>query len=485
MTWYNHPFVQATLIGVLLGIGFVIPPLWPAGLLGVAWLFLLLVQVGSTCKQILWMWFVKSLVLSSWVWAVYPIDWLGFELGWIELPMIGLYWVTVSASLALGGIGLYVGTKLCVRYVSKQYVYLGFPILWLLAELASSLAFSLFLYGSGGSIGITFSMGYVGYLFGEHGLLIQLASIYGVYGLSLLYVTLAVIGVALYRTLYMKTLFIGVACLLLTSVLHVPANTTVREQITITVVDTTLPTEIDQAMLQVINTEILQAAKSTDSDYIIFPEDSRVFDQSTTPQVTRAVLAFTQSDTQAVLIDSGRVDQQSGSYLQAAIYDGTEKKLYQSQKRYLVPQGEYLPYIYSWLFRLVGQGNTATVLDNRLAYRVGTDTSQSHFGARIPAILFCFEVVDPKGVRRAIQERTTKAPFVAHILSHAWINHSPIFQKQLETMLRVQAIWNDIYIVSAANHATGYTVTASGVVLYPEQQAEGEYWTVGTIQIPQ
>lgn len=484
MTWYNNPFFQTTLLGILLGIGFMIPPLWPLGLLGIAGLFYQLRQQVYSWRQLWWIWFIKSLLVAIWVWRVYPIGWIGFELGWIELPMIGFYWSTVSAAMAVGGIGLYVLTKIYLRYAPRRFFIVAFPLLWLLAETVGSLAFAVFLYGPGGSIGATFSMGYVGYLLGEHAVLIQLAQIYGVYGLTVAYVAIALLGLWLYQNKYKKVLYVAGGLLLLISNLTVSEKLGDLDKIKIAVVDTVLPNTVEVSQIQAIHQEVIAAANPHNPDYVLFPEDARVFDQSLASSSLRALLSFQYAGTDTIFIDSGRIETADGALLQAAIFNTNTNELYQSQKRYLVPQGEYLPHVYSWLLTLVGGAESSQALQERLAYRVGPETSQTHFDSSIPAVLFCFEVVDPHGVARAIGEREESTPFVAHILSHAWIHHSEIFTHQLETMLRVQAIWNDTYIVSAANYAQGYTITPRGSIEYPEAVATGEHWQLGIIEIP-
>ena len=484
MSWSNHWLVQSTLLGVLLGIGFVVPALWPLGLLGVAGVFYKLSHQEYRWYQVWLVWFVKSLVFGSWLWAVYPLDWLGPVSSVGALVMIGIYWGTIAAALASGGVVLALLFSVFRRFVSLWVMYVVFPLLWLVAELVGSIAYSVFLYGPGGSVNIKFSMGYVGYLLGQHGVLIQLASVYGVYGLSVASVALAVGGVWLYQQMYRYALYAAGIAVLLSSSISVAAPNTSKHTYDIAVVDTQLPYELTTAELTATQSDILAASRELTPDYVIFPEDHRLFDQSKDEALLQAMLAFTYHDQEAVIVDSGRVDRDTGSYLQAAIYDGVEKKLYQSQKSYLVPQGEYLPYVYAWMFTLVGQAESAVVLNERLSYNVGEQTSQSHYGTRIPAVLFCFEVFDPSGVRTAVAERSTTVPFVAHVLSHAWINNSQIFEQQLQTMLQVQAIWNDVYIVSAANHAVGYTVTPTGGIWYPETKATGEYWSLGTIAIP-
>ena len=484
MDWSNHWLVQTTLLGTLLGIGFIIPALWLLGLLGVAGVIYYFLYKNPSLFQVWWIFMVKALIVSSWIWAVYPIDWLGFSLGWFELPIIGFYWSTVSASLAMGGVVLLLSVRLSKKYTSLVWIGVLMPLLWLVAELAQSIAFSIFLYGPGGTIGSTYSMGYIGYLLAEHALIIKTASIAGVYGVTIILVALAVVGLGLFIQKRYVILLLGVILLVSTSVWNTGVDEELERLLTIVTIDTFTPQDNTSDTSSSID-EAMTAAKAIKPDYIVLPEDSRHFDQSLDTKSLNAILSFWQSDTEAVIVDSGRIEVEDHFVLQAAVYDAKEKELFQAQKRYLVPQGEFLPYIYSILFSLIGQTETSEVLQNRLAYRVGPDVSQTHFSSRIPAVLFCFEVVDARGIRKVVSEREGSTPFVAHIISHAWIHPSVVFRYQLDTLLRVQAIWNDTYIVSAGNHNPGHTVTPTGRILYGETIAVGEGFEVKVIQIPE
>lgn len=486
MAWYRHWSVYTTVLGLLLGIGFVVPALWPLGLIGVAGVIYYFVYHRPTLLQAWWIYMVKASLVSVWIWAVYPIDWLGFSLGWVELPIIGFYWLTTSASLAVGGMVLaWVVRWLRVRY-SATLVLLTMPLLWLMSELVQSFAFSVFLFGPGGTIGTTYSMGYIGYLLTEHALLIEVSRIAGVYGLTVLFVAIAVLLLHYYLSGAYKTVLVAGAVILLSTGLQLTDTVTGDSSYTVVTIDTFTPPESDEraAIMQAAINDALVAVRDTNPDYVILPEDSRYINQSLDINALRAVLSFWQGDSQAVLIDSGRTELGDDVVLQSVIYDGATKEVFQSQKSYLVPQGEFLPYFYSFLFTIIGQAESSRILQDRLAYRVGPNISQAHFSQRIPGILFCFEVVDARGVQRLMRNRDTTVPFVAHIISHAWIHPSVIFRHQLDSMLRVQAIWNQTYIVSAGNHIPGYTVSPTGAITYGETIAEGEYFEAKVTQIP-
>jgi apolipoprotein N-acyltransferase len=227
----------------------------------------------------------------------------------------------------------------------------------------------------------------------------------------------------------------------------------------------------------------MQAALAIEPDYILLPEDARYFNQVGSTQLVRSQFGFRTGSPEVVIVDSGGVMIDSQLVLQSFVYNYQSSTVDQSQKRYLVPQGEFMPTLYTLGLRLFGQGELVDRVSQELAYDVGPDISQADHAPSSPGILFCFESVSPWGVRTIIHERGS-VPFVAHPVSHAWFNEPQVLWNQLERMLRVQAIWNQQYIVSAGNHVAGYLVTPTGAIVYPEPVAQGEYWQVGVVTVP-
>ena len=479
-----------TLVGLLLGVGFVVPGMWWLSVIGIAWFVheLLFRPNYYTWYWVLYIWTIKYLCALSWFWSAYPIDWLGINLGGFELLLIGMYWLSAAVWLGLGGVLLYVVSMYGVR-VGSRFVLLAMPVLWLLAEIAGAWLFSVFSYGPGAILTANFSFGYVGYHLAQHVILIMLAAWGGVYVLTIVLVLLACAALYLWRLQQRGWLGFGCVIFLFTANVSLPVQTpSTAATTTVAIVDTQTPTnswlsdEGAQYMTQQMN-QALMAAKDTGAAYILFPEDSRVFTQLGTPNQTTALLAFTQADLQSIVIDSSRFKQVDQAVLQAVVYDGSTKESYVSQKRYLVPQGEFMPTVYGAVLRLVGLGETVDQLEQRLSYTVDADLSQTPPAAGIPSVLFCFEGVAPDGVRAILQERTTDAPFVAHVVSHGWFHQPHILWSQLESMLRIQAIWNDTYIVSAGNHVLGYVVSPSGEITYPTPSTSGDVWQVGLVDI--
>lgn len=489
MAWYKS-FGITTLIGVMLGIFVVVPALWIVSLAGVAAAVWYLPTVRTRWNGVLagwWIFTVKASLALLYFWSAYPIDWLGFSLGPLEPVIIFFYWLTGSLWLGVGGVGLYIGLRLVYK-VSTYYRLLLIPVVWLVADWLGAMSFSLFTLGPGGSINTQFSFGFIGYALAQHNMLIQIAAVAGVFGLTVLVVVLALGGLQLWQLNKRIILVGGVTLLLGTSVIPLAPQANTDDVYAVAVVNTQFPTDSrftdeSQELVRKAITVALEEAIAAGVDYVILPEDTRFFDQSDS-DLLRAYATFRYGQSDTIIIDSGRSTIDGMTTLNSVIYDGTTSDIYQSQKRYLVPQGEFLPYLYEGILRLVGYTDVLDFLAEQLSYRVGDNTSQADFAANIPGVLFCFESNNPSGVRTIMKERNGEMPFVAHVISHAWFNDPYILWQQTEAMLRIQAIWNNTYIVSAGNHAPGYMIDPRGQITQPQVLLSDQYWELGLVMVP-
>jgi len=218
-------------------------------------------------------------------------------------------------------------------------------------------------------------------------------------------------------------------------------------------------------------------------DYILLPEDARYFNQTQNPEQVKALFRFQNKNPEAIIVDTGRVQIEDKTYLQSYIYNGKENQVDQSQKRYLVPQGEFMPSIYVGVLNLFGLDELTSKIGKDISFQVGKSVDQSDFASSSPGVLFCFESVSPWGVRTILQERG-EVPFIAHPISHAWFHESDTLRQNLDSMLRVQAVWNQEYIVSAGSHVPGQVISPNGNIKSPEIILSGDNWTIRQTYIP-
>lgn len=476
--------------GVLLGVGFMYPTVWFLGLAG-AGVLLYSIVTYPKCAYIggYYAWFIKFLFVLSFYWTVYPIDWLPFDFGEKEILLVGLYWLTVSLFLGTGGL-VFAFLYSRIRSILSHTQWLGFvlvPIVWVLSEVAGSFLLSIFTLGPGGFINGYFSLGYIGLLLAEHVFLLHVAAILGVYGLSFLAVLLVFLcGQLVQRKKYLLALIL-IGALIGTA--YVPFSSTREslDEVQVAVINTEFPvgigfSDVDTQEKKRAQATALQAALATDADYILTPEAQSFLEQE---NITKALAEFNffAGDSDAIVIDSGRVRNESGATLQGIVYEPVTRQYVIAHKKYLVPQGEYVPYFYAQLFRAIGADFIIDELESTLAYQVGEETSQASFLDHYPGMLFCFESTNGLGVRQLVSDRPS-VPFIAHPISHIWFNEPRALWTQTTAALRVQSVWNNIAIVSANNFGPSQLFTPDGQVITPEIVAAADMWEVGLYTVP-
>lgn len=494
MTWFRY-IRGAVVSGVLLGSGFMVPILWPLGIVGIAVLYSLISGTGSWLRQAVAAYlsmYIKFLFVLSFYWSMYPLTWLPFDFGSAELLLIGLYWMTVASFLAWSGPVLVMVWKAFKRIPAPQWLawYIFFPLAWIVAELAGSFSLSLFTLGPGSTPNTSFSLGYVGYLLGSHHFFALLARVGGVFVLSAVTVALGVLLWKLwliYKKKCLGVVLVLIALTMLTTTLSFPVqHNGSADSVRVALIHTSEPVEalFERSAVparrerQIV---AMESALSVMPDYVLWPEDARYFSQLAGP-LGVPVFAFTHATASAVVIDSQVVRTEQGRKLQAYLYDAETTAEFKADKRYLVPQGEFMPYLYQVFFTTIGLSEMVEQVAAAVSYVRGSEIAQSHFSERLPGVLFCFESTDALGVRALLRERL-ELPFIAHPVSHVWFHEPKTFWSQLDTALRVQAIWNNVHIAVAANHAPNKVFTPLGQMVTPQPVATGEYWSVDMIDL--
>lgn len=493
--------LQAVLTGLFLGIGFVIPALSAVGIIGVILFLITVVQSNSVRRVISFgvvTWSIKMLLVFSWGFSIYPIDWIA-----THSPITQIFFILLYAALSSVVIGLGGGICTYILFKLRQYLVVCVPLTliiipttWLLSEISGSLLFSIFFLGPGISPNVSFSFGYVGYLAGAWTLLLPLAILGGVYSLGFVLMFCSTL-LFLFLEKRIKRTYGLAGCLLVLSLIvltqrfggwvMVPISAT-NIAVVSTFFDSLFETMDEFGELKRQNLEAaVTAANGLSADYIILPEDSRYLqsqfgDKLQGLNVLNAY-RFTGGDPNKMLIDSSRVDTNPGEVvLRAFLLDGQNNHVIEFDKQYLLPQGEFMPYSMQFLFELAGYKEAVALQAVDSAYRPGPKLQIGSIPTNIPAVLFCSEAIDPLGVAKIIKNRTV--PFVANPVSHAWFHNSKILSAQVDTMLRIQAVMNSVYIVSAGNMEASKVYAPTGVVTVGDVVDAGEYWNVAIVSIP-
>lgn len=478
----------SVLAGALLGLSLLLPWLWPLVLLGgvLSLRTFRLVSPGRAALAAFLAGTVKSLLAMGFVWSVYPLDWINATKPIVQIIAVATVWI--PAALALGSGWLFFGYvyRRWLIQVDGWWRLAGVGLLWMGADVIGMLIFSLWSLGPDSTLQPYFSFGQTGYALVPHNLLFMIGALGGVYGLSFL-VGVLVEGFRSSLPLERRGNYFLVAVFLLMTTAFIPLSafkskplSQTEPAIKVALVETTwprlgTPEDISIADKKEILSAIITATASSGAQVLILPEDSRLTEvyggaESTMERIKKLF-------PHGQVIDSARTDLADAAVMRVYIYDTEHAKLYLFDKQYLVPYGEYLPFIHRELYEkfFASGGSLGTALAD-MNYVPGLKQTDMFLPSYIPSVLFCSESVHPLGVLLGLGQRKDTL-FVAHIVSHAWFHGSPPeLQYQLDTMLKIQARFNNKPILQSANQGEVKVFTAAGKIEIPVTAAEGEGW---------
>lgn len=476
--------MAAILAGVLLGIGFLLPILWPLALVGIVPLLLALkrcrtVGVAAFCGWLAS--FVLALFsLASILWGTLPLDWYGFSAVWIQWLMVGVSWMLASAVFALGG-GIFGALAHIYRKDSWSDLFI-IPAAWTISEWLGSFIFSTIGYGPGSLVGAHFTLPYVGYLLVNDSALLQLAWLGDVYALS--FAAIAV-GVVTYRLLFSSSpkerrLLYALACVVIfiwalahPLVNYLSGNARAAAETSSSALSVVaisryapplfLPTpQEERDRFEALRTLI---APLHDIDVLVFPENAvflRSIPQSESAAVWRELRDIGRDGKLPLSIDSQDIRQESGELFSRLEYAGSDEGTVYSYKQFLLPLGEYVPYVYRAGLQLFGGRGLLERVVNVRAYARGPSAATASVNGITLAARFCDEVMSPELYR---QQVVHGANMLVNLSSQSWFHGSHLVYEQMKAIARVRAVSLGRWYVQSGNMAPAFVLDQYGQVV--------------------
>ena len=494
MTWLLHNLSKWIGAGALLGISFVFSHSWILGIVGAVWLIVLVQKERALWRAVVGGWTagtVKAMFSLWWIMTVYPIDWLPQSLSEEQFGVIALCWILSALSVGLSGAGFVLLYWRFKRAAQKNlWILLSTVIVcWFAADLFGSFMYSALSYGPGGGLNLSFSFGYLGYLLVDHELLLATAALGGVYVLNIL---AAAIVAFIYKLYLMREhMLIGLFLFVLFATSFIPFKTMQTNETAeghrLAVIETNYSslmyrTVEGQKQIDEILDEAVSAALEEEFDYILLSEGAQLFDYSVEPSTAKNLFDFLNGSSTGVIVDSGKSTETGQNVLEARVYNGEAGTIETVHKSYLVPQGEYISYTFTGIAKVLGLSEDIKRLDDQMSYRIGPKVNQSGLSPNVPGVLFCLESVSPLGVYNLLKDRPD-VPFIAHPISHSWFNDPQTLWHQQNRMLKVQALWNRAYVVTAANQATSEVYTPNGKSYVGDIFSSGDGWKAREVTI--
>lgn len=471
----------ASLAGMLLGAGFLLPGLWFLALVGIVPLLAALKESRAFSAAALYGWitsFVISLLaLAPIFWGTLPLDWYGISSSFAQWFLVGGSWVLASAVLALGG-GVF--GALVYWYGSDSWKSVFFvPAAWVVSEWLGSFVFSVIGAGPGSLVGAHFTLHYIGYILANDPPLLQLAWLGDVYALSFAAVA---IGVLTYRAIYASSVkerrALSVCAVLIicvwiaayplvvywSSESHAAAENS-ASSLSFAAVSRYAPPlflpsgDEERQRFEALRTLI---APLQTIDVLVFPENAVYLGsvpEDENVAVGNELRKIGVNGKPPLSIDSEDIREARGFLYSRLAYTGEEGRVVYSYKQFLLPLGEYMPYVYRVLLKLFsGEALLERVVRVR-GYAQGPFADTVSFrGAELGA-RFCDEAMSPELYR---QQVVNGAHVLVNLSSQSWFHGSRLVYEEMKQVARVRAVSLGRWYVQSGNMAPAFVLDQYG-----------------------
>jgi apolipoprotein N-acyltransferase len=482
--WESKSLALPVCGGLIATIGFSVPTVWFFVCLGLIPLFRFLYQTISW-KHAFRGSFLFGLVYMGgvfwWYWDALPLSWAGIGNSFIGALIIGTVWVIESGVYACC-IGL-ASALFSLMRTSRIYDAVLFASLWIVAEWARACVMTVVWMGPDTLVGPHWTIGMLGYALAENNFLVSFAGVGGGYLVTFIAMCL---GFFAYRfvdaarnharkiatvSLLSICLIFFVGYLIHAHYAHTPTEKTISAAIMQTQIPSSFEETVDDSIAQFTTLTTLlgginKATKNESVDIIILPEDARFSDMFfSIPQKKGALrdIIGTQNAS-STIIDSGRATDDD-TIMSRFVYvdaDGNTQDVY--QKRFLMPFGEFMPYIISGLAHLAGQSSWINAFIKNRAYTPGTTPSTgtlsdgSHVGN-----LFCSEIMSPILHRDLVR---SGAEVLINATSHSALHGSYILGVQQRHIAQMRAAEENRFLLESTNATAALVIGNTGEILY-------------------
>ncbi|MDP1707112.1 MAG: apolipoprotein N-acyltransferase [bacterium] len=482
----------ATTTGLVLALAFNTPLGWPLIFFALIPLFKLIGEFRheENQKKLFLLTFLAGFIFfgitSIWAFSLLPLTWAGIESKMVSFALVFYIWVVSNAVAALAPAFFAYSFSYLRRHAhlarGNTFNLLLAPALWIIFEYLRAFAISLLWAGPGSLIGAHWTIGFLGYALVKVPPLLSLAGLGGVYLLSFVVVYLNYILYQLFskslgwrQALALASIPFVIGTLAL--VLNRPSE--IEQKFKLAIITTQEPSflHITQkemlASLEKFKTLLWEAKDNYDPDIIILPEDARLLRKM---EIAKEQNYLTKNfgDRERLIIESSRVTEPTGEVKSKFFFINTKDGTVAiSEKFFLVPNGEYLPYITQVIASIMNDESLAKFKEERNYHRGTVARVASFRGVKIGA-LFCSEII----TNILYQKLTNQgANILINAASQSLFHGSYLLYNQTVNMGQVRAVENNRYFIQASNFVPSYVVSNTGRVV--ARSAWGETSVLG------
>lgn len=401
-------------------------------------------------------------IVCQWLLNTRPDNWAYIE-GWQgSIGLLIIYLILVSLlSLQFLIFGI-LFRKLRINLFSKQ-AFVVLPAIWIVAEFVRSVLFSVITYGPNGSIGQYWNFGVLGFGAGITPLAFG-ARLVGLFGLSFMVVA---INLSIFWILHKrwKLPVVVFAFILIISLLGWAIfNKTNGSSLPLSVVqlaptsDNSLTTNYQTELKSIMND---QNISPNSVELFLLPEYSEFFTlgDSTSVDLTKKYLAANSG-----AITSINKPNTLNPSNDLVVYNKEGEITSQHQKQFLIPVGEFMPYIIEGLLRATSQTEALEI--NKVSQNITKGNKIEPpviVAGKTIGALACSGAIAPELYRSMV---TQGSEVLTNSASLGTFTYAPLYHAQTRQMARFNAIANARPYIQASTGAYSYAIDSNGKFIF-------------------
>jgi len=407
------------------------------------------------------------------------LDWLGIENRFLGFCLILSVWLLSVCALA-SFVGFFAAA--CRLFRKNAWVFLlAMPSLWIIFEYLRAWGFSFLFLGGESLLGPHWTFGDLGYLWSFSPFLGKAAGLGGLYFLSFLLVFFNTVFYLLIKKLStkgnpkeaLKLVVLVVFSLFLSGYfINFVENEKggADESLEVTVLNTDFSFNRGDQLRDVAVEGLLEKiiGSSENPRIVVLPEGVNFLGSYQNRILVEKLFA----SAPVLIIDSGKAWVDGELKNRIVFFDSQKGVLGYQEKIFLMPAGEYLPYLVLGPVEIFSPGWLDKFNLSR-NFQKGEAIKPASFSDIGVGGLLCGEIISP-GLYRGLSKG---AEIIFNMGNHSSFGEKGILSRQIQSMAQLRAAENNRYLVRAANADFSYIIDNQGRLEEKSQVADGGLFT--------
>jgi apolipoprotein N-acyltransferase len=422
----------------------------------------------STAAYIWLSGWIMMLGVTFWIVQTQPERWAALD-GWWAIGGLVLTYLIISSVLSFGFVifgCLYVWLKL---RLDQKWVFLLLPAAWVVGEWLRSWLFSLVSVGPNSTIGPHWNFGILGFAASVTPLVYGSRFI-GLLGLSFLVV---VINLAIWWLLHRRwklPVIILLGIVVLSGIGWMAYSQANGKHIKVGTLQLGTNDDPNFAIGSIKYHEQLRSlAPEKSLDVLVLSEYSEIFGETTKQQDIDAATAIAVSN-DTPIITSRQRHENDRSFNTVTVYRPDSSIAYEHDKQFLIPVGEAMPYLYTYLFRALGRHDAVTATQAGREVNKGKSPAEAY---RLDGVMFgsmaCSGAIAPELYRGLAADG---AGLLTNSASLSIFSKAPTYHQQALQMARFMAVSNARPYVQATDGSISFVLDQNGNWLQKSNQKD-------------